>query len=120
MFKTIPKNTVEHGKRGEDYVCERISSEGYSIVDRNFREKFAEIDIVAMNGDVLCFIEVRTRQNTELGHPAETITPAKQQGIRRAAEAYIARKNIAPGPTRFDVATIVWENMEFEYFENAF
>lgn len=84
------------------------------------REKFAEIDIVAADGDTLCFIEVRTRQNTRLGHPSETITLTKQRSIRRAAEAYLARHRVAPQPMRFDVATIVWESMEFEYFENAF
>ena len=108
------------GLRGEDFVCARLRDKGYLIIERNVREKFGEIDIIAMDGDTLCFIEVRTRRDSVLGHPAETITPAKQRGIRRTAEAYLARRKIAPRPMRFDVATIVWETMEFLYFENAF
>ncbi len=114
------RSTRSTGIRGEDYVCDKLLEREFRILDRNVREKFAELDIVAEDRDVLCFIEVRTRQNTTLGHPAETITPKKQRLVRRAAEAYLARRNIPPRVIRFDVATIVWESMEYEYFENAF
>ncbi len=90
------------------------------ILDRNVQEKFAEIDIVAEDGDTLCFIEVRTRKDTRLGHPLETITAQKQRSVRRAAEAYLAKRNIINRAVRFDVATIVWESEEFVYLENAF
>lgn len=113
-------STREAGRRGEELVCERLAARGFRIVDRNVTEKFAEIDIVAEDGDTLCFIEVRTRNDTLLGHPAETVTAKKQATIRRAAEAYLAKRRIAPRPMRFDVATIVWSTGEFEYFENAF
>ncbi len=117
---TDSQNTYSTGVQGENYVCDRLRERGFCILDRNIREKFAEIDIVAEDGEVLCFIEVRTRQNTTLGHPAETITPAKQRLIRRAAEAYLMRKRVSARPIRFDVATIVWSSMEYQYFENAF
>lgn len=90
------------------------------IVARNVREPFAEIDIIAMDNDTLCFIEVRTRRDATLGHPAETVSSAKQKSIRRAALAYLAKKNIRDIPVRFDVATIIWKNSELEYFEDAF
>jgi putative endonuclease len=73
-----------------------------------------------MHHDTLCFIEVRTRTKCELGHPVETITPAKQKKIRRAAEIYIVKNRISPCPMRFDVATIVWKPFEYRYIENAF
>jgi putative endonuclease len=115
------KNTTcSTGARGEELVCKKLRKRGFRILERNVREKFAEIDIVAEDGPTLCFIEVRTRQNTRLGHPAETITYKKQQSVRRAAEAFLARRNLASRPIRFDVATIVWNGMEFQYFENAF
>ena len=116
----MKQSTVDAGKRGEDYVCERLLERGMRIVERNVRAKFAEIDIVAVDADTLCFVEVRTRADDSLGHPAETVTPAKQRKIRRAAEAYLARKNITATPVRFDVATIIWRGERFEYFENAF
>lgn len=120
LFTSKPQTTVESGKRGEDFVCARLVERNFSILNRNVREKFAEIDIVAMDDKTLCFIEVRTRTNELLGHPAETVTAKKQHNIRRAAEAYLAKKNIPPMPMRFDVATIIWDTMQFEYFENAF
>ncbi len=113
-------STRNTGIRGEEYVCEKLAERGFRILDRNVREKFAEIDIIAEDGDTLCFIEVRTRQDAILGHPAETIGPSKQRSIRRAAEAYLMRRRIKPRPMRFDVATIVWCSMEFQYIENAF
>jgi putative endonuclease len=108
------------GKRGEDLVCARLKEQGYRILDRNVRKKFAEIDIVAEQGDTLCFVEVRTRANSLLGHPAETINAAKRHGIRRAADAYLAERRIGPRAVRFDVVTILWDTMEVKHFENAF
>ena len=116
----IKDTTCTTGTRGEAIVCQKLEKRGFRILKRNMREKFAEIDIVAKDGDTLCFIEVRTRQNTRLGHPVETVTHQKQQSIRRAAEAFLSRHNVTATPIRFDVATIVWDGMEFEYFENAF
>jgi Holliday junction resolvase-like predicted endonuclease len=68
----------------------------------------------------LCFIEVRTRKDTVLGHPVETVTEQKQRSVRRAAEAYLVRRNILNREIRFDVATIVWSSGEYLYLENAF
>jgi putative endonuclease len=113
-------NTTDSGRRGEEFVCEKLAARGFRIVARNVREKFAELDIVAEDGDTLCFIEVRTRADDALGHPAETVTAAKQRSIRRAAEAFLLRRRVPPRPMRFDVATVVWSRMEFDYFENAF
>ena len=115
-----PTNTRDKGNAGEEYVCGRISERGFKIIERNVQQRFAEIDIVALDGDVLCFIEVRTRKDASLGHPAETVNAKKQRSIRRAAEAYLAKHNVPPRPIRFDVATILWNTMEYQYFENAF
>jgi putative endonuclease len=92
------------------------------ILDRNVRERFAEIDIIAEDHGTLCFVEVRTRKNTRLGHPSETIGPAKQRSVRRAAEAYLARRKLNANTTavRFDAITVVWDTGEVTHFENAF
>lgn len=91
-------------------------------MDRNVHSRFAEIDIIAEQGDTLCFIEVRTRETATFGHPAETINSKKKKSVRRAAEAYLMRLGMdaQQRAIRFDVATIVWDKMEFMYFENAF
>jgi putative endonuclease len=92
------------------------------ILARNVREKMAEIDIVARDGDTLVFVEVRTRKDTRLGHPAETIGLSKQRSVRRAAEAYMVKQHISLSSTavRFDSITVLWDNGEIEHFENAF
>lgn len=110
------------GRSGEDVACELLQKRGMKILDRNVREKFAEIDIVADDNGTLCFIEVRTRKDDRHGHPAETIGPAKQRSVRRAAEAYLARKrrSLQTTPVRFDAVTIVWHSGEVIHFENAF
>ncbi len=114
----VRETTSSTGAKGESFVCKRLRERGFRILERNVREKFAEIDIVAEDGPTVCFIEVRTRKNTRLGHPAETITHHKQKSIRRAAEAFLARHDISSRPIRFDVATIIWEDMTFEYFRS--
>ena len=113
-------STKEKGSFGEDLVCRKLIENGFVILERNVREKFAEIDIVARDGKTLCFVEVRTRENTLLGHPSETVDLKKQSQVRRAAEAYLVRHRISNTEIRFDVATIVWSEKEFLYFKNAF
>lgn len=108
------------GRSGEEFVCNLLKDDGFKILERNVREKFAEIDIVAKDKDTLCFIEVRTRETDRFGHPSETIDARKQQQVRKAAQAYLIRNKIANTPIRFDVATVVWSNMEYLYFKNAF
>lgn len=116
------KNTVLAGQKGEQTVCAHLLKNGYQILQRNVREKFAEIDIVAFlpKQDTLVFIEVRTRTSSRLGHPVETITLRKQNQVRRAAQWYLCKHQISNTAVRFDVATIIWEENKFEYFENAF
>jgi len=106
--------------RGEDEVARRLVERGYRILERNVRQRFGEIDIVAVEGETLVFVEVRTRQSTRWGHPAETVSATKQHHIRRAAEAYLARHRISNREVRFDVATLVWDSNTFELFTNAF
>jgi putative endonuclease len=90
------------------------------ILDRNVAERFAELDIVAEEGETLCFVEVRTRADDRLGHPAETVDERKQRKIRRAAEAWLVRHRVTGRAVRFDVATIIWSTEQYDYFENAF
>ncbi|MBN2672287.1 MAG: YraN family protein [Deltaproteobacteria bacterium] len=115
-------STTQIGQTGESLVCDKLVKQGFTILARNVREKFAEIDIVALENstDILVFIEVRTRKTRQLGHPAETITSKKMNQIRRAATAYMIKNKVHNKAVRFDVATIIWEEKKFEYFENAF
>ena len=122
MFNNTMKNnnTRQIGDAGESLVCDKLEQKGFEILHRNYRVVTGEIDIIAKDHDTLCFIEVRTRENIRLGHPAETVSKHKIRTIRRTAEFYLAQKKIRSVPIRFDVATIIWESGKYEYFSNAF
>ena len=89
-----------------------LISEGYEIVERNFRLKAGELDIVARDGDVLCFVEVRSRASAEHGHAAETIGPSKRRQVSRVAELYIAQRAPVFERSRFDVVAITGEQID--------
>ena len=96
-------NHVRFGRKGEDLAVDFLAAHGYDIIERNYRKKFGEIDIVARDGATLCFIEVKTRITDAYGHPFEAVTPSKQRVIRRLAAVYLADHRIGDELIRFDV-----------------
>ncbi len=78
------------GKLGEDAAKDFLEHNGYRILCRNFRCRSGEIDIVALKGQILHFVEVKTRQGDLFGHPAESITPRKLGNMKAAACGYLA------------------------------
>jgi putative endonuclease len=86
----------ELGRRGERIAERALTGRGYEILDRNWRCPEGEIDLVALDGEALVFIEVKTRTSTAFGHPFEAITPGKLSRLRRLAAAWLA----ARGPVR--------------------
>lgn len=95
------------GQQWEDLAEKRLKSEGYRILDRNFRTKAGELDFVAQEGKTLCFIEVKGRRSLRFGTPAEAVTIEKQRRMTRAAEAYLQSKRLFDSVCRFDVVTIL-------------
>jgi putative endonuclease len=100
------------GLRGLGQDWERLAEKhlkkaGYRIRDRNVRTKVGEIDLIAEENGILCFIEVKGRSGTGFGHPAEAVTLEKQRRISRAAEAYLQRERIKKRICRFDVVAIL-------------
>jgi putative endonuclease len=83
---------------------------GYHIVERNFRCKSGELDIVARDGDILCFIEVRSRADASHGHAAEMIDARKQAQVSRVALHYIGLRNPRFDRSRFDVVAITGDD----------
>ena len=78
------------GKAGEDAAVTHLKNRGYKIIERNYKTKTGEIDIIALQGDVLVFIEVKARNSADLGSPIESMTNGKLRRIENAASAYIA------------------------------
>lgn len=78
----------ELGRRGEQLAAAFLEGEGLKIIDRNWRCTQGEIDLIALDGDNLVFVEVKTRSGTSFGHPLESITPLKLARIRRLSAAW--------------------------------
>jgi putative endonuclease len=105
----VPPTTKQKGGAAERLASEFLRRHGYRILETNYRFAGGEIDIVAEEQEVLCFVEVRSRRDANLGHPVETIDPAKQRRLGRAALHYISRRDQEDRELRFDVVGIVYE-----------
>ncbi len=97
------------GAAGEKTAGELLEKKGYRILERNYRCRQGEIDIVAEDSGVLVFIEVRARCSDKFGDPLETVDIVKQARITRAARQYLATQKKPDRPVRFDVVGIVHE-----------
>lgn len=95
------------GERGEDAAVAYLERAGLTIVERNWRCQSGEIDIVALDGDSLVLVEVKTRRSAAKGNPEEAITPAKRRRYARLAAAYIQHAGVEPVATRFDVIALL-------------
>jgi putative endonuclease len=105
--------TVEVGARSEAIAVELLVARGYRIVERNFRVKRAELDIVAVDADdVLCFVEVRSRADDLFGHAAESVDHLKRAKVTHGARAYLALRQPQCERTRFDVVAITGERVD--------
>ncbi len=96
----------ELGKIGEDLAARELTARGYAILDRRYRTRRGEIDIVCNDCGTIVFVEVRTRATREFGRPEESVTDAKRRRIVSMAVDYLARKRLTDRPCRFDVVAI--------------
>lgn len=96
----------ELGRRGERIAERALANRGYEILDRNWRCAEGEIDLVALDGEALVFIEVKTRTSTAFGHPFEAITPGKLSRLRRLAAAWLAVRGPVRRATRLRIDAI--------------
>jgi putative endonuclease len=94
------------GKRGEDVACAELEKRGYEILERRFRTRRGEIDIVARDAGVLVFVEVKARSDSNFGTPLEAVTWRKRQRLSQMAAAYLCHKRLANVACRFDVISI--------------
>lgn len=99
-------NTVDRGKHGEDLAAAALSVHSYRVVERNWRCQGGEIDLVAQEEETCVFVEVKLRQGQAFGTPEEAVTPAKQDRLLRAAEAYLAEHDLTDVGWRIDVVAI--------------
>jgi len=105
------------GFRGESRAAKFLKSNGYSILHRNYKCPFGEIDIIASKGDVLCFVEVKTRSSDYFGAPNQAVNGERQRRYINSAKFYFANKR-ADCTVRFDIIEVTKEGVN--HIENAF
>lgn len=118
-----PKSKRDIGASGEDYACKILKARGMKIIERNFRTRLGEIDIIARDGEYTVFVEVRLRKDNDFGTPAETIDVRKRAKVIKAAKEYALKNHIYDSPMRFDAVVITGDDphgFKAEVIENAF
>ncbi len=113
---------LETGLRGERYAVDFLLKKGYKILERNWRHKKAEIDIIAMDGDILVFVEVKTRSSDLWGEPADFVTTRKMELMTDAMGAYMDKID-HDWEVRFDIIGVILHqnrHHELQHFEDAF
>lgn len=111
----------ETGRFGEDLAAKELEKKGYKILERNFSNKFGEIDVIAQDKKVLVFVEVKTKRGESFGTPEEMINPKKLWKIRNMANIYMHRNDL---PCRIDVVAVVLgdgdEVVRLTHYENVY
>jgi putative endonuclease len=96
------------GQAGEDLACAYLQQHGLRVMERNYRCRGGEIDIIARDGGTVVFVEVKERTGASHGTAVEAVTPMKRSRVVRAARTYAARHALSESPLRFDVVAIDW------------
>ena len=112
------------GQRGERYAARVLRSKGYKIVAGGSRTRYGEVDLVAVDGETIVFVEVKTRRGHELGDAAAAVDAEKQRHIVRTALAFLKEHHLLEYAVRFDVVAVVWPDDAarpyVEHIQNAF
>ncbi len=110
------------GDHAEQHACQYLQQRGLKLLQRNFRCRGGEIDLIMQHGDSLVFIEVRYRRRTDFGCAAETVSPLKQSRLIRCAHVYMNRHRCWNTASRFDVVGIEGDTdqMRIDWITDAF
>jgi putative endonuclease len=110
------------GDLAEDAALAYFEENGYRVVERNYRCRHGELDLVVERGPLMCFVEVRMRSRGLWGDPASTITFSKQRKVVRSAQHFLMTRRIRDRALRFDVISVLGTGAEatLEHIPNAF
>lgn len=97
----------ETGDFGEEVAAAHLRRHGCSILSRNYRSRWGEIDLVVRQEETLCFVEVKSRGPDSWGRPAEAVERSKQRRLIHTAQAYLQELNVPPPTSRFDVVEVI-------------
>ncbi len=110
------------GKRSEEIAAQYLCSKGYRILERNYRTPRGELDLIAQDGDVLVFVEVKARRGVVFGEPQWAVDARKRQHLIKASLFYLSRKKIQDRCCRFDIVIVREDNhgqISIELIQNA-
>lgn len=100
-------NKRSFGSLGEELACRYLTANGCRIAEKNYRAgKMGEIDIIAFDGEYICFVEVKTRTGNLFGTPGESVGRRKQENLRKLAWTYLKLHGLTEKPVRFDIAEV--------------
>ncbi len=114
------------GNRGEKIAAKFLRKQGYQIIEKNYRSRLGEIDIVAKEDESIVFVEVKTRCSTDFGLPEEALSYDKRRRLSKLALGYLVHRRIKDTNCRFDVVSILMDNKKvrkvkhIELIKNAF
>lgn len=111
------------GALGEEAALAHLSGKGYRLLERNYRCRLGEIDIIAEDGETVAFIEVKTRSSLLFGAPQEAVDQKKQRKIRQIAQYYLLAHGLEGRTVRFDVITVLYSRtggFAIEHLKGAF
>ncbi|MDD2338430.1 MAG: YraN family protein [Geobacteraceae bacterium] len=112
MSATVFTKDLSLGKQGEAFAASYLKGLNYKILVTNYRCRCGEVDIIARDGSVLVFVEVKTRRGASYGPPQLSVTPFKQRQISKAALTYLSQNRLMEENARFDVIALVLRNEE--------
>ncbi len=116
--KNIEKeNHIETGKHGEKIACKFLKKNKYKILEKNYKNKIGEIDIIAIDQDTLVFVEVKTKTTEIFGLPREMVDEQKQHKIEQVATVYLMKKRLFNCKLRFDVVEVI--DKQVHHIKNA-
>ena len=120
LYNNEKKTAVSIGALGEEAAALALKKKGYKIIERNYRSKMGEIDIIAKDDHTLVFVEVKARSTTNYGHPFESINSKKMQNIFKAGLAYLKNTKEKYKKYRIDIISVLGrENPQIEHLKDV-
>lgn len=100
------------GDAGEEFAASTLEDMGYEILERKYRTRIGEVDIIASRDGTIHFIEVKTRTGDEFGYPADAVTETKQNNIRRVSDIYLSKRRLMWRSVSLDVVEVTFNMIE--------
>ena len=118
----MSNRNISLGQKGEELAVRFLKKNGYKILRRNFKTRLGEIDIIGLDRDTYCFVEVKTRNSLIYGGPQEAVSFFKQRQISKAALLFLKGNHLLDAKARFDVLSIIYSDNvpTFDLIKNAF